>query len=65
VSEEELKPCPFCGGEVRLSQYDPETRMTEAVFCEDCNLEFYKWDSEASDAFIGRWNTRRAESDEQ
>lgn len=58
----ELKPCPFCGGEAKLVYSEPghEDRIWCIVRCKDWNCpgehlnEWYATDDDA----IGKWNTR-------
>lgn len=40
---ENLKPCPFCGGEARIETYDVEAKIKYAIFkfelrCRKCNI---------------------------
>lgn len=65
----ELKPCPFCGGEAKL------TKTTEChghgmyltkyyVMCEVCGCRgesdcvYYKTEQECKDFAVSRWNRR-------
>lgn len=50
---EKLKPCPFCGGEARLSR---DFQTFHFVRCEDCGLgtQFRQWRGKA----IRAWNRR-------
>ena len=50
---EELKPCPFCGGEVGISQiYDWSFR----VYCSNCDIEIDGFSTE--EEAIDEWNRR-------
>jgi hypothetical protein len=62
-----LLPCPFCGGEGRLSKptcrpdtpYNPADRLFPIVRCQDCNAE--AWGSDENyDGSTARaaWNRR-------
>jgi Lar family restriction alleviation protein len=54
MENEELKPCPFCGGEADLSQEDkPQVWF---VFCKKCGVST-DTSYEESQA-VGEWNTR-------
>lgn len=63
---DELKPCPFCGGEapivVKEVQYPdtPHARMWYAVECNACDV-VGDWDLGESGA-VEKWNTRPGES---
>ena len=56
--EEELKPCPFCGGEAKLhEQKHREYASTYYVECKNCEcktIEFLNKDDACE-----RWNTRK------
>ena len=54
----ELKPCPFCGGEVSLV---PEGDYHEIV-CDDCQVSM-QWRS--ADVLADCWNTRYADKEER
>ncbi len=54
MSEEELKPCPFCGS---TNLYHTETSIFHAVWCKDCGAMV---DIDDGDA-IKLWNTRPLE----
>ena len=55
MSEEKLKPCPFCGGKAVASTYYIE--------CESCdvapNIDWWHFDR---DEAIKAWNTRTPQS---
>lgn len=43
MSEQKLKPCPFCGGEAKFGTYDVETNLRTASFrfelqCKKCKI---------------------------
>lgn len=56
----ELKPCPFCGGDAFLAEYDYSLGdyyvVTHVVECNGCHATTFEYDSpkEAADA----WNRR-------
>jgi Lar family restriction alleviation protein len=56
----ELKPCPFCGGEAFLAEYDYALDngyiATHFVECNGCSVTTFEYDSpeEAAEA----WNRR-------
>ena len=73
--ENELKPCPFCGGEAKFieernSNWNNESRFTARCTNPDCGARIVKminqydpeW-SELVEGFFTRWN-RRAEDGE-
>jgi len=49
---EELKPCPFCGGDAEVNEIDDEYLSS----CSECsaNLGFFETEHDA----ITAWNTR-------
>ena len=64
---EELKPCPFCGGEAKIVHGDLG-RSGSRVICKDCGCSTafvsistrYSCDTKAAEA----WNTREELSEE-
>ena len=61
----EIKPCPFCGGEVYASREDCYGEVSDyfMVHCDECSLQFgfsSQFESEAE--AIEAWN-RRADND--
>ena len=51
---DELKPCPFCGGEAKISTDDD---IDYAIYCDDCpgGIESY---SLTTTELIQAWNKR-------
>lgn len=49
----ELKPCPFCGGEAKTVNADGSKPF--ATGCGSCSIWFYGFTKEEADA---KWNTR-------
>lgn len=60
MSETKLKPCPFCGGEVVIS--DEKIDATREVYnfhCHNCDMvTFYDFPNDRAEA-IEHWNTRK------
>jgi Lar family restriction alleviation protein len=55
--DEELKPCPFCGGAVHMDVQDGST----CVNCDGCGMSFtvFEWfDWGESEKTIAAWNKR-------
>lgn len=54
----ELKPCPFCGGDVRFDKAYSYFRDS-VIYCDGCGMVFTLDDCAASDDIIVRaWNRR-------
>ena len=53
LKTEELKPCPFCGGEATVRKKNSRWR----VECRKCSMRSVKWYYSESKA-ITAWNTR-------
>ena len=68
---EELRPCPFCGGKAEIVAVEKKYYRTEAefrhkknscgtrfyyVFCNGCGIKVK--DNQDSDEAIAEWNTR-------
>ena len=52
----ELKPCPFCGGE---AQYIDEVELNYCyVFCKNCFAQTGQYVLDAEDKAITAWNKR-------
>lgn len=57
--EYELKPCPFCGGDVRFDKACIYFKDS-VIYCDGCDMVFTLDDRAASDDDIIRvWNRRR------
>lgn len=60
MSEQALKPCPFCGHEPMSGEVRPATRKSPPLFgitCIHCGAEMT---GEFIDELIQRWNARAA-----
>ena len=70
----ELKPCPFCGGKVRIEYYEVDAPFTFTecgyeIRCKPCGIKFRErlsrmpqFDERADEAkqrLIERWNSRK------
>ena len=70
----ELKPCPFCGGKVRIKYYEVDAPFTFTecgyeIRCKPCGIRFKErlsrmpqFDERADEAkqmLIERWNRRK------
>lgn len=54
----ELKNCPFCGGEgAQFDGVDRENKKSSSVICLDCGCKIFRADFLRADA-IKAWNTR-------
>lgn len=58
-----LKPCPFCGGTVRMIK--GFIKGTNTVLCDKCGADvmFFGADHDVL-KFIRKWNSRKAEREE-
>ena len=57
MSDQELKPCPFCGGEAKISVLDRKA-YKHAVSCLDCGVSG-RGTAYKNDIFnTAEWNTR-------
>jgi len=61
VSEEELKPCPFCGGKAELFNYLSNHLSKERfwIACIACTADVPS--TESKEDILKRWNTRPIE----
>ena len=58
MTMDKLKPCPFCGGDVRLDKGYSYFR-DNMIYCDGCDMVFTLDDCAASDDDIVRaWNRR-------
>ena len=62
---QELKPCPFCGGEARgIVAKQEDGKESYSVTCMKCNTAIFRpkileWDSfQSLEEAIGAWNRR-------
>ena len=51
----ELKPCPFCGGEVRIANVFGRV----GVICSKCPAEMRGWLDTTPEEITTAWNTRK------
>lgn len=62
----ELKPCPFCGGEVRMIEFpeSPTLRAQYQVACrnEKCRIQPLTFWTDTPEWAAYFWNTRKGES---
>ena len=59
VNEKELLPCPFCGGEITLWNYEFGT--VKVFECKACRTRFlFPWDKD-----ISEWNKRVSEDEKR
>ena len=64
----ELKTCPFCGGEVGWSETEDESVYSHAIVpyykvgCDNCEISI-NW-IEDKDEVLERWNTRHTQGGE-
>ena len=56
MSEQKLKPCPFCGGEAMVVKMG----YPHFVYCTSCGAKVHKWDIERS---VDAWNRRSIDAD--
>lgn len=62
MSEKKLKPCPFCGGEVRRGSEESKGTLN-CFWCDTCDMEFtIMWHTHC-DNYIKQWNTRYLDSE--
>ena len=60
---EKLKPCPFCGGEVKLWAAKETLSIGRIIECKKCGFRFCDQTAIIDEQIIAAWN-RRA-NDEQ
>ena len=57
----ELKPCPFCGGEAEITEFDPfngyqGSMNMYSVHCKKCGAEIVR--NQNKDYAVDAWNRR-------
>lgn len=59
----ELKPCPFCGGDVELRDKIDGSAETTFIHCTECHMWFEKfnWRGVGYKTIIQEWNGRMSE----
>jgi Lar family restriction alleviation protein len=58
MTDEALKPCPFCGGEASpFEDYGHSSAWEVGCFNGDCRVEPHVWEKTKAEA-IAAWNTR-------
>ena len=56
---DEIKPCPFCGGEAEMEQYQTYSYETvHRMFCPSCKMSVRCGDGTIKQELIEAWNTR-------
>lgn len=67
MEQESMKPCPLCGGEVRIHRRTDG--QVDGIVCDECLLTleavdvYPEWHT--LDELVRRWNARTAVTDEQ
>lgn len=67
MEQKSMKPCPLCGGEVRI--YRRTDGQVDGIVCDECLLTleavdvYPEWHT--LDELVRRWNARAAVNDEQ
>lgn len=67
MSERELKPCPFCGGEAAFDRISaPQSELLGMrIYCTACGAGLRtKQGYDPTDAAVQAWNTRVHDSEE-
>lgn len=64
-SDEELKPCPFCGGKP-VTDFERDTAhgligdiISWSIYCTECYAELFS--NESSEDVVEKWNRRVSE----
>lgn len=58
MADIDLKPCPFCGGDVRFDEAYSYFRDT-VIYCDSCDMVFTLDDCEATNSeIVEAWNRR-------
>lgn len=66
MTNEYLKPCPFCGGKAKIHRtYKGETEVASKIVCIDCLAVFYQAEANSAEENIEAWNKRPADQKPQ
>ncbi|WP_217951943.1 Lar family restriction alleviation protein [Adlercreutzia caecimuris] len=60
---DELKPCPFCGGDASMQRFNASTTPAR-IICK-CGIELRAVKGQSVESIVEQWNTRAAVTDEQ
>lgn len=60
---DELKPCPFCGGDASMQRFNASTTPARIICKCGIELRAVRWQSVES--IVEQWNTRAAVTEEQ
>lgn len=60
---DELKPCPFCGGEASMQRFNASTTPAR-IICQ-CGIELRAAKGQSVEGIVEQWNARAAVTDEQ
>ena len=60
MTDDELKPCPFCGGDVELRDEMDGRDETYVIHCNKCHMNFEKfvWRGYGESTVMKEWNRR-------
>lgn len=58
MSDERLKPCPFCGGEAVVDHTYTGTCVVYGIHCYNCKVGYADYPFLTEEEAIAAWNTR-------
>jgi len=65
MTDNELKPCPFCGGKPQFDECYDNASKRYSITCFNCGIEMRRWEStEDKSKIIAAWNRRANEQAE-